>query len=204
MYGVHVSKVLARLTLRQRILLNAGLRKALVKFTTKSSKLLKTNQLRQAMLKTLLQRWIIKGAKTSKLETREAMAPVKRRFISTLKNEVISKRSKELDYSNFVEKGYVKHENNKQYNKVLADATSMTEDLPVFALDLYNLYLQNLESTDPVKLQKWVTKAYKNKTNKQYRKLLLDYTKLLKSFYNEVVATRIKKKNSGSQCCSIN
>jgi hypothetical protein len=145
----------------------------------------------------------MKSKKVPHFGTYTVKTSIKRRFISALKIQVISKRSKELDYSNFVGKAYLKHENNKQYNKVLADSTPMTEDLPVFALDLYNLYLHNLESNDPIKLQKWITKAYKNKTNKQYKKLLLDYTKLLKTFYNEVATTRIKKKTAAHNAVQL-
>lgn len=95
-----------------------------------------------------------KGLLSSGLVASAPISRVKRRFVSHAKKLISSQRAKELDYSNFIDKGYLKHENEKQYNKVLADSTSMTEDLPAFALDLYNLYLHNLESKDPIKLQK--------------------------------------------------
>jgi hypothetical protein len=97
----------------------------------------------------------MKGLNVTQLTKRESKSRVnKQKFISTLKNQVSLKKSNELDYSSFIEKGYLKHESEKVYNKVLADSTPMAEDLPVFALDLYNMYLHNLESTDPIKLQK--------------------------------------------------
>jgi hypothetical protein len=56
LFSVSTNQVLVRLNTRQRILLNAGLRRKLVRFTKKSRNLLKTRQLRQTLLKALLQR----------------------------------------------------------------------------------------------------------------------------------------------------
>lgn len=166
-------------------------------FSAKQQRLLRRNCYRYAKKKVLWPR-IIKLAIKRSIK-KELMINTKKgcsRFISVFKPKpLVTQNIKGLRTSNYIDVGYMpQHGTGHTYNEIFTTASPMTEELPVFALDLYNLYLHNLTAQEPVKLQQWVTRAIQSKTTNGYKKLLVEYTALLKNFYDAVTVARLKKK----------
>lgn len=129
--------------------------------------------------------------------------PIKQRKTPTIVSPTLTKidnrKWTELDYILFPESpNYLTVDKPLTYNTFFEATNTIDEDLPIFALDLYNLYLHNLENSRPVPLEQWITRTFRKKTNKKYKKLLVEYTALLKSFYLQVAAAKLKKKTPAS------
>jgi len=112
---------------------------------------------------------------------------------------------KDFKFKKFSDKGLRKFAKtqHKNYNHIFNNLPLLSQDLPVFALDLYSLYLHNLEQEKPLMVEQVVTRRYRKKVNKKYRRLLVQYTKLLTSFYKEAILIRARKRTAEHNALSL-
>lgn len=122
-----------------------------------------------------------------------------------VKAETPALELKDFKFTKFSDKGLRKFAKtqHKDYNHIFNNLPLLSQDLPVFALDLYNLYLHNLEQEKPLVVEQAVTRQYRKKVNKKYRRLLVQYTKLLASFYKEAILIRARKRTAEHNALSL-
>lgn len=112
---------------------------------------------------------------------------------------------KDFKFIKFSDKGLKKFAKTKykDYNHIFNNLPLLSQELPIFALDLYNLYLHNLEQKKPLVVEQVVTRRYRKKVNKIYKRLLIQYIKLLASFYNEAILIKARKRTAEHNALSL-
>jgi hypothetical protein len=116
-----------------------------------------------------------------------------------------TKELKDFKFQKFSDKGIKKFTKtqHRDYNHIFDNLPLLSQDLPIFAMDLYNLYLHNLEQNKPVVVERLLTQKHRRTVNKVYKRLLVQYMKLLASFYTEAMLIKARKRTAAHNAVSL-